>query len=143
MHGIVPHKGWIVSVCWIQFRAIALQLECADSLLNPKQWISYGSFEATAYFCHRSGNVAFLECLCLLHLCSLSSMLFACLSIAHYHQKFRKQALRTVLIIHLFIYWFMYVLIKLSQYFDNENRILLIKRDVGLSYLSGQFVVSI
>jgi len=67
VHGLVPHKGWIVSVFWIQFRAIALQLECADSLLNPKQWISYGSFEATAYFCHRSGNVAFLDflgCIC-------------------------------------------------------------------------------
>lgn len=90
----------------IRFKAIALRLECADSLFNSEQWIYYGSFEAKFCIFLSLTWVCSIFRMSRLHLCSLSSsliwnvvcdlrLIFACISIAHYHQKFRKQALRT------------------------------------------------
>lgn len=117
MHGIVHHKGWIVSVRWILYPIqsncitagmcrLTLQLRTMDLL-----WFIWSNctFLPLIWACSifRTSQ---------LHLCSLSSsliwnvvcdlrLLFACISIAHYRQKFRKQALRTVIFI-----WFIYFL---------------------------------
>lgn len=116
MHGIVHHKGWIVRVCWILYpiqsncitagmRRLTLQLRTMDLL-----WFLWSNciFLSLIWVCSifRTSQ---------LHLCSLSSsliwnvvcdlrLLFACLSIAHYHQKIQEASFEDchIYFIHLF-----------------------------------------